>query len=77
MAKHTTRRTYSLVTILLVIFLSWIQLDRLLFAKNKIPGIVILILNFCFGLGFIVWIIDIVGLIIGRYSREHYILDII
>lgn len=74
--KTTKRRSYDLVCILLVVFLSFIQLDRLLFARNKIPGIIRLILNFV-GIGFVLWVVDIVGLIIGKYSREHILLDII
>lgn len=66
--KTYTKRSYDIVCILLVVFLSFIQLDRLLFAKNKIPAIIRIILNFFF-IGNILWIVDIIGLVIGRYSR--------
>lgn len=74
--KHTrtTRRprTLSLISIILILFpfTGILSIERLIYAKDKLPGIIRFVLGLFIFIGFFLWIADIVLLILRRYRRE-------
>lgn len=73
--RRTRVRALSLISIILILFpfTGILSLERLIYAKNKVPGIIRFVLGLFFVFGFILWIVDIVLLILGRYMREAFI----
>ncbi len=71
---HTTRRprTLSLISIILILFpfTGILSIERLIYAKDKLPGIIRFVLGLFIFIGFFLWIADIVLLILRRYRRE-------
>lgn len=74
--KHTrtTRRprALSLISIILILFpfTGILSIERLIYAKDKLPGIIRFVLGLFIFIGFFLWIADIVLLILRRYRRE-------
>lgn len=72
--KRTTRRprTLSLISIILILFpfTGILSIERLIYAKDKLPGIIRFVLGLFIFIGFFLWIADIVLLILRRYRRE-------
>ncbi len=71
---RTTRRprTLSLISIILILFpfTGILSIERLIYAKDKLPGIIRFVLGLFIFIGFFLWITDIVLLILRRYRRE-------
>lgn len=71
---RTTRRshTLSLISIILILFpfTGILSIERLIYAKDKLPGIIRFVLGLFIFIGFFLWIVDIVLLILRRYRRE-------
>lgn len=71
---RTTRRqrTLSLISIILILFpfTGILSIERLIYAKDKLPGIIRFVLGLFIFIGFFLWIADIVLLILRRYRRE-------
>lgn len=71
---RTTRRprTLSLISIILILFpfTGILSIERLIYAKDKLPGIIRFVLGLFIFIGFFLWIADIVFLILRRYRRE-------
>ncbi len=71
---RTTRRprTHSLISIILILFpfTGILSIERLIYAKDKLPGIIRFVLGLFIFIGFFLWIADIVLLILRRYRRE-------
>ena len=65
-------RTISLISIILILFpfTGILSLERLIYAKDKLPGIIRFVLGLFIFIGFFLWIADIVLLILRRYRRE-------
>ncbi len=65
-------RTLSLISIILILFpfTGILSLERLIYAKDKLPGIIRFVLGLFIFIGFFLWIADIVLLILRRYRRE-------
>ncbi len=65
-------RTLSLISIILILFpfTGILSLERLIYAKDKLPGIIRFVLGLFVFIGFFLWIADIVLLILRRYRRE-------
>lgn len=78
--KKTTKRTHktqrhhtiSLISIILILFpfTGILSVERLIYAKDKLPGIIRFILGLFVFIGFFLWIADIILLILRRYRRE-------
>lgn len=74
--KHTRTsrrpRTLSLISIILILFpfTGILSIERLIYAKDKLPGIIRFVLGLFIFIGFFLWIVDIVLLILRRYRRE-------
>lgn len=74
--KHTRTsrrpRTLSLISIILILFpfTGILSIERLIYAKDKLPGIIRFVLGLFIFIGFFLWIADIVLLILRRYRRE-------
>ncbi len=68
-------RTLSLISIILILFpfTGILSLERLIYAKDKLPGIIRFVLGLFIFIGFFLWIADIVLLILRRYRREAVI----
>lgn len=70
----TTRRprTLSLISIILILFpfTGILSIERLIYAKDKLPGVIRFVLGLFIFIGFFLWIADIVLLILRRYRRE-------
>lgn len=71
---RTTRRphTLSLISIILILFpfTGILSIERLIYAKDKLPGIIRFVLGLFIFIGFFLWIADIVLLILRRYRCE-------
>ena len=65
-------RTLSLISIILILFpfTGILSIERLIYAKDKLPGIIRFVLGLFIFIGFFLWIADIVLLILRRYRRE-------
>lgn len=65
-------RSLSLISIILILFpfTGILSLERLIYAKDKLPGIIRFVLGLFIFIGFFLWIADIVLLILRRYRRE-------
>ncbi len=65
-------RTLSLISIILILFpfTGILSIERLIYAKDKLPGIIRFVLGLFVFIGFFLWIADIVLLILRRYRRE-------
>ncbi len=71
--RRTQRpRTLSLISIILILFpfTGILSVERLIYAKDKLPGIIRFVLGLFIFIGFFLWIADIVLLILRRYRRE-------
>lgn len=71
---HKTQRhhTISLISIILILFpfTGILSVERLIYAKDKLPGIIRFILGLFVFISFFLWIADIILLILRRYRRE-------